>query len=97
MVAKRSKKSDTDFIPTPDKQSDMPSGFCMTGHHDNCKYVFIYGKCGCVCHTQKTQIIREEVAFIADSTIDDTIINVTNEELIVIEDPRPWIKQQEEV
>ena len=92
---RKKKESATDFIPTPDKQSEMPSGFCMTGHHDNCKYVFIFGKCGCDCHTQtpKTQIVREEVAFIADSTIDDTITDVTNEELIIIEDPRPWIKK----
>ncbi len=92
MVARRSKKSDTEFIPTPDRQMEMPSGFCMTGHHHDCKYIFISGKCGCECHTQtqKTQIVREEVAFIADSTIDDTIIDVTNEELIIIEDPRPW-------
>jgi hypothetical protein len=95
VVARRSKKSDTEFIPTPDRQMEMPSGFCMTGHHHDCKYTFISGKCGCDCHTQtpKTQIVREEVAFIADSTIDDTIIDVTNEELIVIEDPRPWIKK----
>lgn len=94
MVTKRSKKSDTDFIPTPDIQSEIPSGFCMTGHHDNCKYVFIYGKCGCDCHTQtqKTQNVREEVVFVVDSIIDDTDIDVTNEELIIIEDPRPWIK-----
>ena len=42
---RKKKESATDFIPTPDKQSEIPSGFCMTGHHDKCKYVFIYGKC----------------------------------------------------
>ena len=75
---RKKKESATDFIPTPDKQSEMPSGFCMTGHHDNCKYVFIFGKCGCECHTQtsETQIVIEEVE--------------TEEDLIIIEDPRPW-------
>lgn len=75
---RKKKESATDFIPTPDRQSEIPSGFCMTGHHDNCKYVFIFGKCGCECHTQtpKTQIVREEIE--------------TEEDLIIIEDPRPW-------
>ncbi len=103
MVARRSKKSDTEFIPTPDRQMEMPSGFCMTGHHHDCKYIFISGKCGCDCHTQtpKTQIVREKVTFtgntiINDTTIDVSNIEITNDELIIIEDPRPWIKKQEE-
>ena len=75
---RKKKESATDFIPTPDRQSEMPSGFCMTGHHNDCKYVFIFGKCGCDCHTQapETQIVREEIE--------------TEEDLIIIEDPRPW-------
>ena len=37
-------------IPTPEKQLKYPSGFCMTGHHENCKHQFDHGKCGCTCH-----------------------------------------------
>jgi len=98
------RKKDEGFIATPDRQLVSSSGFCMTSHHHQCKYVFLSGKCGCDCHldpnfesvikedvqvtveipeevvevvqTQKTQIVREEVAFIANS-----------------DDPRPWRKK----
>ena len=75
---RKKKESATDFIPTPDRQMEIPSGFCITGHHDDCKYIFIAGKCGCDCHTQipKTQIVREEIEI--------------EEDLIIVEDPRPW-------
>lgn len=39
--------------PTPDRQLNGPSGWCMTGHHDGCKYQFDHGKCGCNCHKEK--------------------------------------------
>jgi hypothetical protein len=54
---------------TPEIQLEHPSGWCMSNYHDGCKYQFNHGKCGCKCHTQtpKTQVVREEVAFIADS------------------------------
>ena len=52
---------------TPEKQLEHSSGWCMTSDHNGCKYQFNHGKCGCTCHTQKTQIIEEEVAFVADS------------------------------
>ena len=44
--------------PTPDKQMEHGSGWCITGYHDGCRYQFNHGKCGCECHTQtpKTQI-----------------------------------------
>ena len=44
----------------------------------SCKYVFIFGKCGCECHTQapETQIAKKEAE--------------TEEDLLIIEDPRPW-------
>jgi hypothetical protein len=45
---------------TPEKQLETSSGWCMTNHHDGCKYQFDHGRCGCTCHTQtkqqKTQI-----------------------------------------
>lgn len=40
--------------PTPDKQLEHKSGWCMTGHHDGCKYQFDHGKCGCDCHKEPT-------------------------------------------
>ena len=46
----------------------QPSGWCMTKDHEGCQYQFNHGRCGCTCHTlSKTQIIEEEVAFVADS------------------------------
>jgi hypothetical protein len=42
---------------TPDRQLTLPSGFCMTGHHDDCPLQFSHGKCGCKCHTN----IKERV------------------------------------
>jgi hypothetical protein len=47
----RKKKDDT--IDWPDNshvQLVTPSGWCITGHHDDCQYVFRSGKCGCNCH-----------------------------------------------
>ena len=79
MVGTRKQKEDTTrFIPTPDIQLDCLSGYCITGHHDTCYFQFSFGKCGCDCHMQapETQIIEEEVE--------------TEEDLIIIEDPRPW-------
>ena len=39
--------------PTPEKQLEMPSGFCITEHHENCPHQFNHGKCGCNCHKEK--------------------------------------------
>lgn len=50
------RKKDNDFLMypyTPEKQNEFPSGWCMTGHHDGCKYQFDHGKCGCNCHKEK--------------------------------------------
>ena len=79
MVRRRATKDLLTPIPTPERQLEGPSGFCITEHHDNCPYQFNHGKCGCTCHTlsklQKTQIIKEEISSVADSN-----------------DPRPWRK-----
>ena len=84
MTVPRNKKEDTTrFIPTPDRQLDCLSGYCITGHHDTCYFQFSFGRCGCDCHVDPAKY----------TITDDNIIDVTNEELIVIEDPRPWIKQ----
>lgn len=44
------KKEDHSPTPTPDRQLEQPSGWCMDDHHLNCKYQFTFGKCGCYCH-----------------------------------------------
>ena len=79
-MARRSKKDELLQYPyTPEKQNTFPSGWCITGHHDGCKYQFDHGKCGCECHTQsqKTQKKSTKVAIVADS-----------------HDPRPWMRKQ---
>jgi hypothetical protein len=79
MVRRRATKDLLTPIPTPEKQLEGPSGFCITEHHENCPYQFNHGKCGCTCHTlsklQKTQIAKEENDSVANSS-----------------DPRPWRK-----
>jgi len=40
---------------TPDRQLTMPSGFCITGHHEDCLVKFNHGICGCKCHTKIKQ------------------------------------------
>ena len=79
MVRRRATKDLLTPIPTPERQLEGPSGFCITEHHNNCPYQFNHGKCGCTCHTlsklQKTQTIKEEISSVADSN-----------------DPRPWRK-----
>jgi hypothetical protein len=37
---------------TPDKKLNHPSGWCMDEDHNNCKYQFTFGKCGCDCHKE---------------------------------------------
>ena len=80
MVRRRATKDLLTPIPTPERQLEGPSGFCITEHHDNCPYQFNHGKCGCTCHTlsklQKTQITKEKNDSVANSS-----------------DPRPWRKQ----
>lgn len=79
-MAKRSNKEDFVKYPyDPERQLKHPSGFCMTNYHQNCKYQFDHGRCGCECHTQpqKTQKKSTKVAIVADS-----------------HDPRPWMRKQ---
>jgi len=79
MARHRKTKDLTTPIPTPERQLEQSSGFCITEHHENCPYQFNHGKCGCTCHTlsklQKTQIAKEENDSVANSS-----------------DPRPWRK-----
>ncbi len=54
MASVRKKREDlTTPIPTPERQLEGPSGFCITEHHENCPYQFNHGKCGCICHKEK--------------------------------------------
>lgn len=48
------KKKEEGYVPdpTPDKQLDHPSGWCMTSDHKNCPHQFMFGKCGCKCHKE---------------------------------------------
>lgn len=85
MARRRTKKNDpAEFIPTPDKQMTHPSGFCMTGHHNNCRYTFLAGKCGCDCHVapvvEKKRGRPKKVQVIAPTAI------IVDE----VQDPRPW-------
>jgi hypothetical protein len=69
-MARGKGKKDLSFSShTPERQLTCSSGWCMTKDHEGCQYQFDHGKCGCTCHTQtpKTQVVRENVAFIADS------------------------------
>ena len=59
MVRNTKIKDLTTPIPTPERQLEGPSGFCITEHHDNCPYQFNHGKCGCTCHTQKVNTIKK--------------------------------------
>lgn len=49
------KKKDESFVPvpTPERQLESPSGFCITEHHENCPHQFNHGICGCICHKEK--------------------------------------------
>ena len=67
MARRKIKNDPREHIPTPERQLEHPSGWCMTGHHEGCRYQFDHGKCGCECHTQKTQKPRKESVVIADS------------------------------
>lgn len=53
MGRQRKVKDLTTPIPTPERQLNGPSGFCITGHHGTCKYQFNHGKCGCKCHKSR--------------------------------------------
>lgn len=51
MARRRTKKDDFLAYPsTPDRQLETPSGWCITGHHEQCRFSFNHGKCGCSCH-----------------------------------------------
>lgn len=49
-MAKKNKVEDYRPQPDPERQLESKSGWCMTGHHKECKYQFTCGKCGCSCH-----------------------------------------------
>lgn len=36
--------------PTPERQLESKSGFCITADHKLCPHQFSFGKCGCDCH-----------------------------------------------
>lgn len=48
------KKKEEVYVPepTPDRQLEHGSGWCMTNYHDDCPYQFSHGKCGCNCHKE---------------------------------------------
>lgn len=75
---RRVKDDPSRFIPTPDRQLEHPSGFCITGHHNNCKYQFDHGKCGCDCHHKKKLVKGDNPT---------TTLHEGG-----IQDPRPWVK-----
>lgn len=52
-MARRKKEESYAPEPTPDRQLESKSGWCMTGHHKDCRYQFSHGKCGCNCHKEK--------------------------------------------
>lgn len=54
-MARRKKEESYVPDPTPDRQLEHPSGWCMTNYHDNCPYQFTFGKCGCKCHKEKNE------------------------------------------
>lgn len=52
----RRRKNEKDSLvpePTPDRQLDNPSGWCIDKFHTACPYQFSHGKCGCKCHKEK--------------------------------------------
>ena len=52
-MARRKKEESYVPDPTPDRQLDHSSGWCMTDYHQNCPHHFTFGKCGCKCHKEK--------------------------------------------
>lgn len=55
IMARVKKEVQTYPDPTPDRQLESPSGWCITGDHDQCKHQFDFGKCGCSCGHNQTQ------------------------------------------
>ena len=53
--------------PTPDRQLEHPSGWCMTGYHKECKYQFDHGKCGCSCHVDPKLVKIEQTTESSDN------------------------------
>lgn len=51
-MARRKKEESYVPDPTPDRQLEHASGWCMTGYHKQCPYQFSHGKCGCECHKE---------------------------------------------
>ena len=52
-MAKKKSVEDNWPVPTPDRQLETKSGWCSTNYHNECKYQFTFGKCGCDCHKEK--------------------------------------------
>ena len=86
MAHRRTKKDDPrEYIPTPDKQLEHKSGWCMTGHHSGCKYQFDHGKCGCECHkTPSPAKKRGRPKKIEEISQESIVVDEANP------DPRPW-------
>ena len=54
MARRKSTKTEImDYPYTPNRQLDVPSGWCITSDHNLCKYSFSFGMCGCNCHRKK--------------------------------------------
>lgn len=81
--------------PTPDKQLAHPSGWCMTGHHDDCRYQFNHGKCGCDCHLDpKLRAVKAEAVADDKPKRRTRVPKPTVESTIDEDDPRPWKRKQ---
>jgi hypothetical protein len=78
--------------PTPDKQLDHPSGWCMTDSHDDCKYQFNHGKCGCDCHT-KPKVVRTKPTTVASDSAPKRRGRPPKAPVVMEDDPRPWKKK----
>ena len=74
---------------TPERQLETPSGWCITGHHDGCRYQFNHGKCGCACHTQTAPVKRGRPKKVEGTKPDIIIVDQANP------DPRPWKRNNE--
>jgi hypothetical protein len=88
-MARRGRRSLKDLLtpdPTPDRQLEHPSGWCMTLTHELCPYQFDHGKCGCECHVAKESPAKRGRPKKAEGIKPDLII--VDETAPV--DPRPW-------
>lgn len=92
MARRRALKDLTTPDPTPDKQLQHPSGWCMTLTHEFCPYQFRHGKCGCDCHT-KPKSVPKRTRAVADDKTQKTqsprkkTASIGDKDYV---DPRPW-------